>query len=244
MLKSRALLGAFIALSLSASGNFVQAQHHHHDSAGHLIDHFGHHIDQHGHHTGIYGVTHGWPRYSGHLGHYHHSYPLTSYPLTVMPSAVIIPYTIQPTYAGQTTVLRPPVPEPVADGGRITIVNLAESEAAVAYRLNGFAFEMQPAFAQTFENDRTWTIEFPSKGSRGTIRYRLTAGDYQFRLTDDGWDLFKRKPITDQPVAPPPPREVLPPGVTDSAKSRSAKTGSGTEHIVQKVTTASKEASG
>jgi hypothetical protein len=95
--------------------------------------------------------------------------------------------------------------------GTIRIVNPIESDAAVTYRLNGFEYDMQPGFAQTFENDRTWTIEFESNSPRGTIRYRLSTGHYQFRLTRDGWDLFTVGDEAELPPAPEPMAEAIPP---------------------------------
>ncbi len=177
--------------------------HHHHDAFGHMIDDFGHHIDSHGHHTGALGVYHGIYGYSGYWGprFVSPSYYFNN-PVTVVTPTVTSVLSRPLVFPQPTTVLKPPVPK--RDGGTIRLVNPKQSPGPVAYRLNGFPYDMKPAFAQSIEDDREWTIEFPSEGKQGTIRYRLKAGEYEFRMTDGGWDLFSVvvRPPAPEPIAP------------------------------------------
>jgi hypothetical protein len=82
--------------------------------------------------------------------------------------------------------------------------------------LNGTTYTIKPGYAQTFEEDRVWTIEFLRGGNRSPVmRYALKAGTYQFEFDENGWDL--RLPPGDSVPPPPSPTPiVLPPPPSES----------------------------
>ena len=203
-----------LSVAVFATGS-LEAQHHHHDAAGHRVDHFGHHIDNRGHHTGVVGVyDNSYYRYPqnyvyqqpvqsqgyGNNGYYStptvmQNYVPTAVTQNVVPSNVV-PYAIQTSPTGT-----------VVNGGTISILNPADSGGDVKYALNGTAYSIKPGYSQSIQNDRTWTVEFGSGGSAGNVRYSLQTGTYKFKVTEAGWNLFKSQEqarVAEIPPAPAP----------------------------------------
>lgn len=184
-------------------GQCANAQHVHVDAAGHLTDHRGHHVDSHGHHIPVVGV-----------------YRQPYYPQPVIyEQPYVYPQQIQPPM-NQQPVVQPAIPSntvpysiqttavgAVPSGNIIKLVNPAESGGDVRYALNGTVYSIKPGNAQTLQNDRAWLVEFNTGGPAGNARYTLQPGTYKFKVTNDGWNLFKsqdRPSIASLPPAPVP----------------------------------------
>lgn len=79
----------------------------------------------------------------------------------------------------------------------IVILCGAEQPDGIQCTLRGGAFEqtyhLQPGEQLRFKDSRGWTIEFPRGGSFGEGKYRLIAGLYTFRGTQNGWELFRAR---------------------------------------------------
>jgi hypothetical protein len=84
-------------------------------------------------------------------------------------------------------------PLPAAEGEQahndILIVNPAESQATIEYRINGDRFVAKPGMKQRLSAGRSWSIEY-DRGS-GTARHHLRPGTHHFRRTDEGWQLYR-----------------------------------------------------
>lgn len=214
--------------------------HHHHDAAGHRTDDAGHHINQFGQHTGHVGVydngAHVYPTLSNgtYLSNGVTSYnpPLTygvvtqpvmqnvasqpivhnvvplQQPQFVQSSSVIQQTSFQ---APQNSLPRAVVPASNA-GGKIKILNPADSGGDIRYSLNGTEYSIKPGYAQNLDNDRTWVINFGSGGTKGDLRYTLSAGTFKFKATDAGWDLARaaEQPAVTQSPPPAPAPEPEP----------------------------------
>jgi hypothetical protein len=207
-LKAVAFVAALIGLSSTANAQHLHSSHHHHDAMGHRIDDYGHHIDLYGHHTGNAGV------YDNGLYDYgYNSRPSYYAPSTIVPSTSS--YYVPSTYVQPQTVYRPVVTVPnntipgkpvlVSSTEDITISSPVTAQGEVRYLLGSNEYSMKPGYRQKFANDREWVIAFGSGGSRGEVRYTLGPGAFEFRLTDDGWDLVKLKSPHNASLTKPPP---------------------------------------
>ena len=162
--------------------------HHHHDAMGHRVDDAGHHIDTYGRHTGAVGVyengaysvpVYSAPIYQSAAGSYPSNayYPGTSTVVSAPQVANRAPQNVIPG--------RPLASEP------ITLWNPIESGGDVRYSLNGQEYSIRPGQAQSFINDRVWTVSFGSGGANGDIRYTLNGGTFKFKVTEGGWNLLR-----------------------------------------------------
>ena len=77
----------------------------------------------------------------------------------------------------------------------IALVNPAENGVTLRFRIDGTVRQLPPGARQELNHSTARIIEFDRGSSFGLARYRLTEGDYYFRLTDTGWGL-QRKPYT------------------------------------------------
>ena len=72
-----------------------------------------------------------------------------------------------------------------------------EQPDGIECTLRGGAFEqtyhLQPGEQLRFKDSRHWTIEFHRGGPFGEGKYRLIAGLYTFRGTQNGWELFRAR---------------------------------------------------
>jgi hypothetical protein len=69
------------------------------------------------------------------------------------------------------------------------VVNPVENGATLRFRVDGIAHQLVPGARQELEHSTSRIVEFDRGASFGLARYRLTEGDYYFRLTDKGWGL-------------------------------------------------------
>ncbi len=182
-----ATIAALVACR-SASGQWFDFDggHHHHDQSGHMIDDSGHHIDEHGHHTGRWGVYH--DDYGNGWNNYNYTQPYSSN------------YT--PAYSNNIEQNVLPVPSGQAFSGDPIEIRLAAStQGTVKYRLNQYPYTINAGQSQTINADRAWTVRFDRGGNRGIASYALRPGAYEFKVTDNGWELYRSRPA-EPPVAP------------------------------------------
>ncbi len=111
------------------------------------------------------------------------------------------------------TVQYPQQATKVSDGDVTVLVPSDDPEAAVDYTLNGYPYSMRTGQAQTFPNDRLWTIEFNRGGNFGQARYSLSPGTFKFKQTDKGWELMRAAVVPPMPAQPetPTPATTEPP---------------------------------
>ena len=85
-----------------------------------------------------------------------------------------------------------PTPGPMAAALTITIVN-AESAggAGVAFAINGVAHQAPAGSRQELAVAPDSNITYDSGGELGQRRYLIAPGLYEFRLTAEGWALYK-----------------------------------------------------
>ena len=227
----------------------VHTSHHHHDAAGHRIDDAGHHIDQAGHHTGNVGVydngMRSYPSLNTNGGYIsngvYYQYQTTpsiggvSQPL--MQNVVSQPFVqnvvplqqpqiVQSGSVIQQTTYKPPqntLPGTVVQanntGGKIKILNPSDSGGEIRYSLNGTEYSIKPGYSQNLDNDRSWVINFGSGGTKGDVRYTLSAGTFKFKVTDAGWDLARavEQPTISNALPPAPAPEPEPESPRPSA---------------------------
>jgi hypothetical protein len=125
-----------------------------------------------------------------------------------LPSNYVQPQTVYRSVVTVPSNTIPGRPTLVSSGEDITISSPASAQGEVRYLLGSTEYSMKPGYRQKFKNDREWVIAFGSGGSRGEVRYTLGPGAFEFRLTDDGWDLVKLKsPQSTSSLKPPPPSE-------------------------------------
>ena len=91
---------------------------------------------------------------------------------------------------------------PVFSGEPIKITNPLTSRTALSYTLNGTVYTIQPGYSQEFVEDRDWVIDFSRGPSLGEARYGLHGGNYMFRATGNGWELFNVPAVTPSSGAP------------------------------------------
>lgn len=145
----------------------------------------------------------------GHSGWYTPSYPTYPSSIYVSPS---------------TPVITAPVVQnalPYAGPG-VTIMLEQQEGGAVAYTIDGReSATIQAGQAQTLTSKGRYEIRFSRGRSEdgreyGEARYTITEGNYHFKVTDRGWELFRDKDqpnlVTTQPTSPSGIRtNVLPP---------------------------------
>ena len=82
------------------------------------------------------------------------------------------------------------------------IVNPAQTQATLAYTINGQSYSLNAGQTQPLNVTTSMTIEF-DRGLPGDLaRYSLTAGTYTFQATDKGWDLVSGSPSATLMLAP------------------------------------------
>lgn len=85
-----------------------------------------------------------------------------------------------------------PLPEstgPIVERG-VLLRNAAST--GVSYNLNDQPFQMEPGYRQELPGGRAWTATFDRGGSFGQASYSLSDGTYEFRATDQGWELYRQ----------------------------------------------------
>lgn len=95
--------------------------------------------------------------------------------------------------------------------GSLIVIRMPKSEVLpCGYALQdgsrAWNYVMQPGQAQRFEQDRDWTIVFHRGRGFGERSYTLPAGEYEFRQTPHGWDLFALGGLAQTWDGPAPPQ--------------------------------------
>ena len=113
---------------------------------------------------------------------------------------------------------RPVAGGPVTDGTappvvlpRPTTLHYPESaKKPLDFELNGHPFTAKPGDRINLRGDRRWIIGFERGDGHGERRYSLPPGDYTFKPSRTGWNLFRNKPTrpAPQPEELPPPEDV------------------------------------
>ena len=126
-------------------------------------------------------------------------------------SNYVRPQAVTPIPAVVTQVAPPP-PKPLAQiaapkgdpNGQITLRNPEDSGGTVSFAFDEDVITLHPGQARSVLNLKLRVVAFGSGGSLGEVKYTLSPGIYKFKVTDQGWNLYKS---TDQP---PPTNEPEP----------------------------------
>lgn len=106
----------------------------------------------------------------------------------------------------------PTAPAVSYSGDPILISMPAEQPGMCSYILtsgdSSWNYTIAPGKKQSFVEDRSWKITFDRGNGYGEQSYRLAPGQYLFRQSDRGWELYHTPlaPTVDVGGAPPPPR--------------------------------------
>jgi hypothetical protein len=84
-----------------------------------------------------------------------------------------------------------PVPMAAAPTITITIVNAQKAGAGIAFSIDGIPYQAPAAWRHDLTVAADSNISYDAGGSLGHGRYRLAPGVYEFRLTAEGWALYK-----------------------------------------------------
>lgn len=102
---------------------------------------------------------------------------------------------------------------------RVTLSNSAN--IPVNYTVNQSPYSMAPKFEQTLSGESSWIVAFDRGGGNGTAQYQLAEGQYEFALTPQGWDLYRKeaRPAVPPNVGVPPNTGVASAGAPPAAGS-------------------------
>ncbi len=139
----------------------------------------------------------------------------------VEPNPILTPHPQYPGYGSFTAdpghLYRLPATSPAASAPAcagqlsIEIVNAARPGTSVDYVIDGVAHRIEGGGRQTRAVGPSSTIAYDRGGGQGGRRYSLSAGTYEFRPGDPGWDFFRlgadaTKSASPSPSAAPSPR--------------------------------------
>ncbi len=100
-------------------------------------------------------------------------------------------------------------PQPAYSQQPIKLSMLYGEAGPAAYVLSGggqvYNYTMSPGMTQLFREDRPWQITFDRGNGHGQQTYALKPGHYRFRMTEQGWGLFRSESMDDLPLAKAPP---------------------------------------
>lgn len=192
MNRSIGLVAAVFVVVGGLLGSEAQAQHVHFSFGGH-----GHH-----HHHHPY-----WCRPHWDFGWYYAPPPRVTYVqperTIIVPQTVVAPAvssTQQPANnlatipsTSSVAATTPPVRTnslPAYRGPGITIQNRNAAGLSVACVVDGQTqLELRPGETRPLREKASYIVEFDRGGSFGTAKYELSEGQYEFVVTDRGWDL-------------------------------------------------------
>ena len=87
------------------------------------------------------------------------------------------------------------VEPPLADT-LITVQNGAGKNVAVTFLMDAQDVALRDGEVRSFSGRNNRVVEFDRGGDFGSARYDLSPGDYEFVITDRGWDLQRRTAAT------------------------------------------------
>ena len=173
----RSLLAAVALVCMALAAGSANAQSFSFGiSSGH-----GHH---HHHHHG------GWAFDYHDCWHPHYYYPRYVY---VEPAPVIrerVTY-VERAPASLSRV-EPPLADTLIANTLITVQNGAGKNVAVTFLMDAQDVSLRDGEVRSFNGRASRVVEFDRGGDFGSARYDLTPGDYEFVITDRGWDLQRR----------------------------------------------------
>jgi hypothetical protein len=82
---------------------------------------------------------------------------------------------------------------PVAAASPLQIWNAAGRQARVSFLVNGQEVTLSDGQSHTVYAAGTRVIEFDRGGDFGTARYDLSGGEYEFVVSNNGWDLVEKR---------------------------------------------------
>jgi hypothetical protein len=84
-----------------------------------------------------------------------------------------------------------------ASASTLQIWNTSGQKIAVAFLVDSKEIELADGQSHSLRGGQQRIVEFDRGGNYGTTRYALTEGQYEFVITDRGWDLVRKKAAAD-----------------------------------------------
>jgi hypothetical protein len=103
------------------------------------------------------------------------------------PEAQVEPTEAVVAESNPATVETSAVDVPAVDSELLVLINPSELE--LGYILNGEVRVLGPGQRHEIEANQTWDVKFHRGGEFGDADYQLSAGAYEFRVGDQGWEL-------------------------------------------------------
>lgn len=194
------LIVAVASVTVGWTADVAKAQHVHFSFGGHG---HGHGHWHHHHHYPAWC----YPHFG--IGYYWAPPPRVTYVqperTIIVPQTVVAP-AVSSTTAPATSVASVPSTSTVAAttppvrtnslpayrGPGVTIQNRNAAGLAVACVVDGQTqLELRPGETRPLREKATYIVEFDRGGSFGTAKYELTEGQYEFVVTERGWDLVR-----------------------------------------------------
>lgn len=86
-----------------------------------------------------------------------------------------------------------PLPEmPTDPDTAVVVTNPEKNGAPISFLAGGRSFTLAPGYQQVVKQGGSVEVRFDRGGSFGTARYTLRDGVFQFLVTDEGWNLFRK----------------------------------------------------
>jgi hypothetical protein len=97
---------------------------------------------------------------------------------------------VEPSVATETTSVEtsPVETNPAVDVPQFLVL-VNPSDVEIGYLVNGEVHRLGPGERHEIGSDQNWAIEFHRGGDFGEATYELSAGTYEFRVGDSGWEL-------------------------------------------------------
>ena len=73
----------------------------------------------------------------------------------------------------------------------LVLVNTSVSAGPVRFLVGDILYELLPGETERVESGPRWHVQFHRGGGFGAADYTLSAGRYEFQVTDFGWQLTK-----------------------------------------------------
>ena len=90
-----------------------------------------------------------------------------------------------------------PATAKTASSSTLQIWNNAERDVPVAFLVDSREIELADGQSHSLRGDKQRIVEFDRGGDFGTARYAVTDGQYEFIITDRGWDMVRKKSAPD-----------------------------------------------
>ena len=84
-----------------------------------------------------------------------------------------------------------------ASASTLQIWNASGQRIPVSFLVDSKEIELADGQSHSLRGDKQRIVEFDRGGNYGTARYAITDGQYEFTITDRGWDLVRKKTLGD-----------------------------------------------